>query len=735
MKKIVLYLWIACLASMVFFPAWLQADVLDECLALKAWITVPYSAAILEAEREAKLAEQHNPVKGEFETTAQFELRKQQRNQRIAAIKAEYGQKINDARAAHEVQLNRLRLRFEVLLGQSRETLVMKGSLGSYDADNQKFRVSIPSKTFEIVVPLAKAQGVKENFSAYQLKVTRQLNENLEWTYLEASLSGGAGVFASTDKDPGLSSVSSSIALVPPNLSANISFSEPSGNNMLDAEETAQVTINIMNKGKGPANMVEASLDLGTISGITYPRSVYFGEIKAGANSSKTVELIAGQNLAEASAELRISFREQNGFPPDDKVIAFNTKALLPPDLYIADLGIDDLNKNGKIEPGEPVEVRARIHNRGAGLARGVVAEVIRGEGVFFSGEQVSSNFTLGDLASGAYKDVVFNIITAKTATSLELKLDIRESRSQFSKLSQALNLAFNKTERTADQMVVQGKESNPIIGLAPSLSIDIEQDIPLFGQPNPQKWAVIFGIENYRNVSSVTYARRDAEYMKEYFIKTLGIPSDNIYFKCDDAASLSEFKTVFDPGGWLHRNASSVSSEIYIYYSGHGAPDPENKKAYLLPSDGNPNYASISGYELNQLYSNLGKLKAKQITLFLDSCFSGADRDNEIILASARPVFISTALPSVASNLAVFSAASGSQISSGYGDMQHGLFSYYLMKGLKGEADTNGDRQISQKELGDYLSQNVSPMARRMGREQEPQLQSGDPSRVLLQW
>lgn len=735
MKKIVLYLWIACLTGMVFFPACLQADVLDECKALKAWLTVPYSAANLEAERDAKLDELHNPVKGEFETTTQFELRKQQTNQRIAAIKAEYSHKINDGRAAHEAQQSKLRQRFQVLLRQSRETLVMEGVLGAYDADSQKFRVSIPAKTFQVVVPLAKAQSVKENFNAYQLKVTRQLDETPEWTYLEASLEGKAGVFTSTDKAPGISSVSNAIALIPPNLSASISFNEPSGNNMLDAEETAQLTINISNKGKGPANMVEASLDLGTISGITYPRSVYFGEIKAGANSSKTVELSAGQNLAEASAELRISFKEQNGFPPDDKVLKFNTKAALEPDIYIADIGIDDSNKNGKIEPAEQVELTVRIHNRGAGTAKAVVAEVQRGEGVFFVGDHSSNSFPLGDIASGAYKDLVFSIVTNKTAKNPDLSINLRETRERFSKLNQPLNLAFYRSERTADAMVVQGKEINQVIGLAPSLSIDIEQDIPMRGKPSSQKWAVIFGIENYRNVSSVTYARRDAQYMKEYFIKTLGIPSDNIYFKCDDAASLSEFKTVFDPGGWLHRNASGVSSEIYIYYSGHGAPDPDNKKAYLLPSDGNPNYASISGYELNQLYSNLAQLNAKQITLFLDSCFSGADRDNEIILASARPVFISTALPSVASNLAVFSAASGSQISSGYSDMQHGLFSYFLMKGLKGDADANGDKKISQQELGDYLRLNVSPMARRMGREQEPQLQSVDSSKVLLQW
>ncbi|HOH97353.1 MAG TPA: caspase family protein [Candidatus Cloacimonadota bacterium] len=712
----------------------MSAGLIDEARALKGWIGTPFSATALEAERDARLRELQNPVKGEFETNAMFEQRKKDIEASKASIQREYMQKIADARAAHEANLTRLQQRLNQLLSSSREIVTLKGTLGKYDTENQRFPVSISAKTFQITVPLSKGPEVKDNFSSYDLKVTRQLNQNLDWDYLEATLVGQGGSFSSTDKAPTLSPASTVTTLIPPDLSASVSFSEPSGNQRLDAEETAQVTITITNRGQGSGNMVEAAFELLNAPGVSFARDLYFGEIKAGQTQSKTLQLVAGMDTADTQATLKIKFSEQNGFPPDDKVLVFETKALQAPELYIADIGIVDFSGNNKIEPGEPVEVTVRVHNRGQGKAKGVVADIKRGEGVFFASE-TSGSFNLGDMDSGAYRDVKFNILTNKTTSKLEVKLDLKESRSQFSQMNLPLNLAFNRVERTADQMVVTGKNTQQAIANAPSLSIDIEQNIPQRSEANSNRWGVILGIETYRNVPPVRFAKRDAETMRDYFTKVLGIPAANLYIKSNEEASLGEFKTIFDAKGWLSKNAGAKDSEIYIYFSGHGVPTPDGKQAYLLPYDGNPNYAQSTAYDLASIYQNLGAIPAKSITMFLDSCFSGANRDNEIILADARPVFLSSAPSVSAPHLAVFSASSGSQISSAWADMQHGLFSYFLMKGLQGEADGNQDKRISQNELHDYVSNQVKTQARRMGREQEPQLQSGDPTKVIVQW
>jgi len=707
---------------------------MDEALAIKGWLDTPFSSSSLEAERDGKLNEWQGLTKGEFETNAMFEQRKTEATARITAIRKEYEQKILDARSVYDGNQNKLRQRLTALLANSRETVQLSGSLGNYDADAQKFTLSIPEKSFQIVVPLDKAPSVKKNIGSYTLQVTRQLNANLGWDYLEAKLVGSAGTFASTDRAPVQGQSSASVALIPPDLKVTLTFSEPSGNNILEAEESAQVKISVRNEGKGSANMVEATFDLLNAQGVSFSRSLYFGEIAAGETISKTLQLVAGSDTRDTQAELKIGFTEQNGFPPDNVNLSFNTSALRAPDLYVADIGIDDFSGNNKIEPGEQVEIKARIQNRGLGTARNVSVEVLPGTEVYLSGNSAKT-FPLGDMASGDYKDVVFSIVTAKIAKQLELKLELKESRAQFSKPAQELNLAFNRVERTADQLLVTGKQNEIQIAAAPALSIDVEQNIPLRGKTQKNRWGVILGIETYKNVSRVSYAKRDAEIMRDYFTKVLGIPDANLYMKTNEEASLGEFKTVFDPSGWLSKNAGSKDSEIFIYYSGHGVPTPDGKQAYLLPYDGNPDYARNSAYALDQLYENLGAIKARSITLFLDSCFSGVNRDNEIILADARPVTLAAPQRFSVPNLAVFSAANGSQYSSAWPEKQHGLFSYYLMKGLQGSADANNDKKVTQAELNDYLNSEVSTQARRFGREQEPGLQSVDPARVIIQW
>ena len=71
-------------------------------------------------------------------------------------------------------------------------------------------------------------------------------------------------------------------------------------------------------------------------------------------------------------------------------------------------------------------------------------------------------------------------------------------------------------------------------------------------------------------------------------------------------------------------------------------------------------------------------------------------------------------------------------QISSGLEEAKHGIFSYYLMKGLEGKADTNQDKQITNGELLAYMDENVSQKAAELGRQQNPSL-SGNPDKVLI--
>lgn len=153
------------------------------------------------------------------------------------------------------------------------------------------------------------------------------------------------------------------------------------------------------------------------------------------------------------------------------------------------------------------------------------------------------------------------------------------------------------------------------------------------------------------------------------------------------------------------------------------------------MPHDGDPNYPVQTGYSLNQLYEEIGKLDVRSVTVFLDACFSGVSRENEMLLADARPVFIELTGPTSQGNITVFSAAMGTQISSAWPEKGHGLFTYYLLKGLKGEVDQNWDEEVTLGELSQYLSENVSRRAGLVDREQTPQMSTRDNSRVFVRY
>ena len=83
-------------------------------------------------------------------------------------------------------------------------------------------------------------------------------------------------------------------------------------------------------------------------------------------------------------------------------------------------------------------------------------------------------------------------------------------------------------------------------------------------------------------------------------------------------------------------------------------------------------------------------------------------------------------------SDFTVITASNMDQISWSSNDLKHGIFSYYLMKGMEGDADANKDGKITASEMHEYLSDRVSRQAMGMNRKQQPQL-FGDADKVLV--
>ena len=259
-------------------------------------------------------------------------------------------------------------------------------------------------------------------------------------------------------------------------------------------------------------------------------------------------------------------------------------------------------------------------------------------------------------------------------------------------------------------------------------LQVDVDKNIPKGKHKNPEAIAIIIGNKNYyrfgHGIPDVDYAKRDAAYMKKYVINLLGYDKENVICRFDVTQGQTSriFGTKDNFKCELYNHVKAGKSDVFIYYVGHGAPDPKGKGAFLIPVDASADYISANGYPLDTFYNNLEKIPAKSITIVLDACFSGNSAGG-MLVKNISPAMLKSASPvRELNNGVIFSSTGKDQVSHWYPEKQHSLFTYFFMKGLRGKADQDGNRKITVAETKKYLSDKVPYRARRLtGREQTP--------------
>ena len=244
-------------------------------------------------------------------------------------------------------------------------------------------------------------------------------------------------------------------------------------------------------------------------------------------------------------------------------------------------------------------------------------------------------------------------------------------------------------------------------------------------------KIALIIGIEKYDNVVSSSYSNLDAKYFTQY-IKNVAHPS-NIITLLDDKATRSGSLAALAKE--LRGRIIAGQSEVIIFFSGHGLAE-NGKDLYLLTNDSDQDLLEFTAIKRDQIIKLISSYKPKSVVMFLDTCYSGTSRKGEQLVASARPIRIKVNddlnLPN---NFSIFSASQASELSSGMDEEKQGIFSYYVMKGLEGNADENKDRKITNGELHNYLKNNVPRKALQLhSRNQNPSFK-GVAEQVLLQY
>ena len=224
---------------------------------------------------------------------------------------------------------------------------------------------------------------------------------------------------------------------------------------------------------------------------------------------------------------------------------------------------------------------------------------------------------------------------------------------------------------------------------------------------PKGRQWAVLIGCERYQLVSQLEYITNDVRNLSSTLTSWGGYPHDCVLEIRDDTPKSSLKNNIEDEVSQFLKGITP-NDTLLFYFSGHGYRDSDGC-LYLLPLDFDPQNKSATGISLQWLRKTVAQCPANVKLIILDTCHAGTDKGD------AEIPFNSTDLQQSLEGLdkiATLASSTADQVSQPWHHKQMSVFSYWLIQGLKGHADENGDGDINIDELFNYVERNVTRTA-----------------------
>jgi Caspase domain len=236
--------------------------------------------------------------------------------------------------------------------------------------------------------------------------------------------------------------------------------------------------------------------------------------------------------------------------------------------------------------------------------------------------------------------------------------------------------------------------------------------------------WAAVIGINDYSNVRKLKYAVSDARAFYDLLLNHIKIPPENVTLLVDKDAGLINLRSVL---GTKLKNNAGKDDMVIIYFAGHGAtekdvmsPDGDGLEKYLLPFDADPKDLYSSALPMREISHIFRRIRSERLIFLADACYSGASVGRTVSLSETRATISDNFLDRIASakGTVILTASAANEVSTEDVKLGHGVFTYYLIEGLRGKADTDNDGLISVDEAYQYVSEKVT---RATGQEQHP--------------
>jgi hypothetical protein len=236
--------------------------------------------------------------------------------------------------------------------------------------------------------------------------------------------------------------------------------------------------------------------------------------------------------------------------------------------------------------------------------------------------------------------------------------------------------------------------------------------------------WAVVIGIDRYQNTRHLKYAGNDARAFYNHLIRNNHIPEENVTLLLNEEAHINRLRSIL---GTHLKNKAGKDDMVIIFFAGHGAcekdvtsPDKDGLEKYILPYDADPKDLYASALPMSEISRIFNRIRSERLIFIADACYSGASGGRTINLAGIRANISEAFLDRIVSGKGkiILTASGGNEVSSEDDKLKHGVFTYFLLEGLRGKADMDKDGIITVDEAYRYVSLEVP---RATGQEQHP--------------
>ena len=469
---------------------------------------------------------------------------------------------------------------------------------------------------------------------------------------------------------------------------------DPNGNGVIEQGESVELVVRVKNTGQLDAADVNLSINIdqkGII--LTSAKEFSIGRIQAGRESDPIRFMITVQRSVPAG-DLLVSFKiAQKDFKSRDLVLALNVAPEKAKEITVA--GQKPASDYRPVSPAGRFKMAPHVVITTPRDGKRVVTDTIDLRGIAADDRGVVS-------------------------------IDINVNGMRIDLHDRGIAVKGNNTQREFYAAVPLRTGRNEIVVTAldnENLASEPKSITVFYEKEKGEIWAAVIGINNYHHVQKLDYAKNDASAFADYLRTNLDIEADHLFELYDGHATKRNIQSLL---GTQIRSKAGHEDTVIIFFAGHGAPeesetslDGDGIEKYILPCDANTTDLYTTAIPMDEIARIFRRIKAERIILLADCCYSG-QTGGRTILSKTRANISDAFLDRLSKGKGriIITASSASEVSKESDDLKHGYFTYYLLKGLKGAADVDGDGFIDVNEISSYLNREV-PKA--TGQRQHP--------------